>query len=184
MHSRISKRTVLAVTVLAATVASLLAASTGSARPAGAATAAKAYPPSPLKYILGGLKGLTLQQREARLYDLAKQEGGTLEWYTSMSALIAPAVRRGFEAKYPGIKINLYRASSEPILQRVYAEARANVAGCDVVESNGTELTFLQHKKDVIIPYRQSPYSLQIPKAFRFDTFTAARVEAFVVAWN
>jgi iron(III) transport system substrate-binding protein len=42
----------------------------------------------------------------------------------------------------------------------------------------------MQHRKNILIPYRGSPYTEGIPKAYQFDTFTGDRVEAFVVAWN
>ena len=41
-----------------------------------------------------------------------------------------------------------------------------------------------QHKKNLLVPYRTSPFASVIPKEYRYDTFTADRVEKFVVAWN
>jgi len=168
--------------VLLTALATMLAALTGAS--VGSSAVAKDPPPSPIKGLLKSLDGLSLKQREAKLYDLAKKEGGTLSWYTSLSKLIGPAVVKAFEAKYPGIKVDMYRGGSEDVTARVYQEANSGTAGADVVETNGTEMLFFQHRKNILIPYRGSPYAQQIPKAYRFDTWTADRIEDFVAAWN
>jgi iron(III) transport system substrate-binding protein len=183
MHTRISKRTVLAVTVIAATLVSLVAASASPARPTGQTGAAKSPPPSPIKGLVASLKGLSPEAREQKLYEGAKAEGA-LKWYTTLSRTISPAVAKAFETKYPGIKIELYRASSEDVTARLYQEANSNTAGADVVETNGTELLFMQHRKNITIPYRDSPYAKEIPASYRFDTFTGDRIEYFISAWN
>ena len=91
-------------------------------------------------------EGLSLPAREAKLLDLAKKEGGTLELYTSLSSLITRNLLPAFEKAYPGIKVNLYRASSETLTQRILSEVSAGVAGPDVIETNGTEMSFFQNK--------------------------------------
>ena len=144
-------------------------------------------PPSPLTGIIKQVRGKSLKQREAILYRLAKQEGGQLNWYTSLSKTIYPGVISAFEAKYPGITVNVYRGHSEDVSAKLYQEESAGTAGADVVETNGTELLFYQHKKDIVVQYQGkngSPYARAIPKAFRSCCFTADRVEGFVLAWN
>ncbi len=177
MHSRIPRRTALLCTVAAAVFA-LAGAATSVSAPVAAP------PASPIKALSDSLKGLSLPAREAKLLDLAKKEGGTLELYTSLSSLITRNLLPAFEKAYPGIKVNLYRASSETLTQRILSEVSAGVAGPDVIETNGTEMSFFQNKKNVLVPYRQSPYAAGIPKRYQFDTFTAARLEAFVTAWT
>jgi iron(III) transport system substrate-binding protein len=178
MHARISRRVTLLVALLAAAVAVLVSASVGSS------ATAKAPPPSPIKSLVSSLKGLSLTTREAKLLDLAKQEGGQVNVYTSLSSLITKAVQSAWAQQYPDIKLNLYRAANEDVVAKVMAEHNAHVSGADIVETQGTSMLFLQHKKDVLIPYRTSPYAAAIPKADRFDTFTADRIEKFVLAWN
>ena len=154
-----------------------------SAAGAGAATR-KAPPPSPLTPILKQVAGKSPAQREAILLDLAKKEGGKLTWYTSLSKTIGPGVVSAFEARYPGIKVDMYRASSEDLTAKLTQEASAGATSADVVESNGTELTFYQHKKNILVPYRGSPYAKAVPAQYRFDTWTGDRLEAFTLAWN
>jgi iron(III) transport system substrate-binding protein len=149
----------------------------------GTASAPQATPPNPIKSLAASLSKLSPAAREARLYQAAKGEG-TINWYTTLSRTIGPGVVKAFEAKYPGVKVNMYRASSEEVTARLYQEANAGTAGADVVETNGTELLFLQHRKNVLVPYRGSPYAKAIPGTYRFDGFTGDRIEAFLVAWN
>jgi iron(III) transport system substrate-binding protein len=147
------------------------------------ASAPSKDPRSALTPILNQVKGLKPAARERKLYSLARAEG-TLEWYTSMSAPISEPVEKAFEAKYPGVQINRYRASSEAVTQRITQEAKAGTAGADVVETNGTEMLTYQNAGNILIQYTTSPYRPTIPKFGRFATFTADRVEHFVVAWN
>lgn len=175
MQHRVKKRVGLAV--LTVGVLALLGTGVGASAPK------KDPPPSPIKGLLKSLEGLSLAQREAKLYEGAKREG-QLKWYTTLSRTISPAVVKAFEAKYPGIKVDLYRASSEDVSARLLQEAKAGTSGADIVETNGTEMLILQHRKDVLVPYRTSPYTKPIPASYRFDTFTGDRIEYFIAAWN
>lgn len=177
MNAVISKRGALLCALLVVAVLGSLAGATAS-RSATTATA------NPLARVLQQVKGKSLSAREATLLAMAKAEGGQLNWYTSLSRTIGPGVVEAFEAKYPGIKVSMYRGSSEDVTARITQEANARTSGADVIETNGTEMTFYQHKKNILVPYRGSPYAKAIPKAYRFDTWTGDRIEAFVVAWN
>ena len=92
----------------------------------------KAPPPNPIKALAKSLSKLSPAAREAKLYQGAKAEGA-LNWYTTLSRTIGPAVVKAFEAKYPGIKVSMYRASSEEVTARLYQEANAGTRGADVV---------------------------------------------------
>src|SRR6185503_19778498 len=68
--------------------------------------------------------------REKRLAEKAKQEGA-LTIYTSLAPSEAEPMMRAFEKKY-GIKVELWRALSERVLQRAVSEARAGRFTADV----------------------------------------------------
>jgi iron(III) transport system substrate-binding protein len=169
------------VAIFAVALASVVAALMGAT--ASTSATKKDPPPSPIKSIVDSLKGLSPAAREQKLYTAAKAEG-TLKWYTTLSGTISPAVAKAFETKYPGIKVDRYRASSEDVSARMNQEAKAGTSGADIVESNGTELLFMQHSKNILVPYRGSPYATAIPAVYRFDTFTGDRLEYFLAAWN
>lgn len=176
MRVRMRRFTVVGCLAIGASALSLAAAQSSASAPSK-------DPRSALTPILNQVKGLKPAARERKLYSLARSEG-TLEWYTSMSAPISEPVEKAFEAKYPGVQVNRYRASSEAVTQRIVQEARAGTAGADIVETNGTEMLTYQNAGNILIPYSTSPYRPTIPKFGRFATFTADRVEHFVVAWN
>ena len=168
--------------LLTAALAALLVLTAATA--AGAAPAAKTIPPNPLTGVLKQVAGLKLAAREAKLHALAVKEG-SVTVYTSLSKENYPAVQKAWAATYPDVKLNIYRGSSEDVFAKATTEADAgNHNGADIVETNGPEMYFLQHAKNVLVPYRGSPYAKAIPAAYRFDAFTADRVDTFVVAWN
>jgi iron(III) transport system substrate-binding protein len=147
------------------------------------APARQATPPNPLTSVLKQVKGLKPAARQAKLLQLAKAEGGSLAWYTSLSSLISKPVEDAFEKQY-GLKIDRFRASSETVAARINSEADANRSGADVIETNGTDMIFFQNRKDVLIPYTTSPARKGIPKTGRYAAFTADRVEKYAVSWN
>jgi iron(III) transport system substrate-binding protein len=177
MQQMLSRRSWLGGAVLLAAAAVLVAATVGMSAPR------KTPPPSPLKTVLAQLKGLSPAAREAKLYSLAKAEG-TLVWYTSLDTLLAKQIEEAFEAKYPGVAVNLVRAPSETLDARVLSEAAAGTPGADVIETNGPDMVIFQHKANILVPYRGSPYAAAVPARVRYDTFTGDRYNNYVVAWN
>jgi len=154
----------------------------------GSSAVRKAPPPVPAKLkadinTAGKIKSIS--QREKALAQMAANEGGQVNVYTSLSSLIVKAVQKQWAEDYPDIKLNLFRGSSEDVTARVMAERSAHPDnGVDVIETNGTNMLFFQHFANVLVPYTKSPYRKDVAKAYRFDTFTADRLEKFVVAWN
>lgn len=169
----------LALLVAVALVCSLAAAAAGTA-----ASSKRPAPPNPLKGVLRQVAGLKLAAREAKLHALAAQEG-EVTVYTSLSKLVYPAIVSAWNATYPDVKLNLFRGSSEDVYAKTVAEADARShSGADIAETNGTEMLFMQHRNNVLVPYRGSPYAKAVPAKLKYDTFTADRKDTFIVAWN
>src|SRR3954468_665669 len=76
--------------------------------------------------------------RQKRLVEGAKKEG-ELTVYTSAPVDDMAVFTAAFEKKY-GIKVKIWRAGSEKVLQRAVTEARARRFDVDVVETNGPQL--------------------------------------------
>src|SRR5215208_6083006 len=85
MQNRIDRR-VGSIVALAVALVALAGAAVGTS------ATKKEPPPSPIKGIVNGLKGLSPAAREQKLYTAAKSEG-TVNWYTTLSRTIGPAVR-------------------------------------------------------------------------------------------
>src|SRR4029450_9259292 len=64
--------------------------------------------------------------REQVLYEGAKKEG-KLMWYTSLTGGPNTEAPKVFEAKYPGIKMEVYGGDSDALISRILQEAQAKV---------------------------------------------------------
>jgi iron(III) transport system substrate-binding protein len=123
------------------------------------------------------LKG---QERRDRLVADAKSEG-EVTLYTSMTSDVAEAVTKAFTAQ-TGVKVNLYRAASETVLQRILQESSAHHGGADVVETDALEMAALGKEK-LIAPYTGERRDL-VAKEGQFDNWTASRYNLFAPSWN
>ncbi|MEA2538619.1 MAG: iron(III) transport system substrate-binding protein [Chloroflexota bacterium] len=116
-----------------------------------------------------------------RLLEAAKAEG-ELTLYTSMTSDVIAAVSGAFTDKY-GIDVNVYRAGSETVLQRVDQEQKANFqGGNDVVETNFLEM-FEMSQLGYLSPF-PGDAKKAVVQAGQFDNWTATRFNNFVVSWN
>lgn len=123
------------------------------------------------------LKG---QERRDRLVADAKAEG-ELSLYTSMASDVAQAVAKAFTDQL-GVKVNMYRAESETVLQRLLQEASANHPGADVVESNDGEMSAVANE-GLAAPYTGERRDMVGP-AGQFDGWTATRYNLLAPSWN
>lgn len=89
--------------------------------------------------------------RERVLYEGAKKEG-KLMWYTSLTGGPNTDAPKVFEAKYPGIKLEVYRSDSDGIIQRVMQEAQAKRYIVDSIETTFPILKVMQENK-LLAPY-------------------------------
>jgi len=121
--------------------------------------------------------------REQKLVEGAKKEGA-LTIYTSAQVKDMGALVSAFEKKYPGVKVEMWRASSEKVLQRAVQEARGNRFTMDIAETNGPELESMHREK--IVQAMKSPYLADlIPEAvLPHREWTGTRLNVFVQAYN
>ena len=127
--------------------------------------------------------GYTGADREKKLYEGAKKEG-QLNIYTSAQTDDMGALVKGFEAKYPGIKVNVWRSSSEKVLQRAVQEARANRAAMDIAETNGPELESMSREK-ILVAVKSPHLKDLIAEAIRpHGEWVGTRLNVFVQAYN
>jgi iron(III) transport system substrate-binding protein len=94
-----------------------------------------------------GATAQTLPSHERELYEAAKREG-EVTWYSGQySAEGSEAVGRGFAERYPGVRCNVVRSTSQVAFQRLSQDARARVAQCDVFSStNAGHLSLLKQE--------------------------------------
>lgn len=132
--------------------------------------------------VMADLAGYTGADREQRLLDGARKEG-TLGIYTSAQSDDLGAVVTGFEKRY-GIKVTVWRAGSEKVLQRAVAEARGNRHVVDVIETNGPELESM-HREQILQAVRSPRLAELMPQAIRpHGEWVGTRLNVFVQAYN
>jgi iron(III) transport system substrate-binding protein len=120
--------------------------------------------------------------RDARLVQKAKEEGSVV-LYTSLAPTESKPLAEAFEKKY-GIKVELWRALSEKVVQRVITEAQGRRHSVDVVETNGPEMEMLAREK--LLGEFHSPYHADLPAEAipAHRTWFPDRLNFFVVGFN
>lgn len=120
--------------------------------------------------------------RTARLVEGARKEG-TLTLYGSAPSDDLAAVTQAFEKAY-GVKVKVWRASSENIVQRAVTEARGGRFEADVFETNDPEMEALYRER--LLQEISSPYVAElIPAAVpTHREWIGTRLNIFTAAYN
>jgi iron(III) transport system substrate-binding protein len=120
--------------------------------------------------------------RTQRLIAGAKQEGG-LTVYSSAVVEDTLAITSAFEKAY-GVKVKLWRGSSEDVLRRAATEQRAGRYDVDVAETGGSDIEGLRREK--LLQQIASPVLAQlIPQAVVADRpWVTGRLSIFTAAFN
>ena len=120
--------------------------------------------------------------RNARLVERAKQEG-TVVLYTSLAPTESKPLAEAFEKKY-GVKVELWRALSDKVVQRVITEGQAKRNAVDVVETNGPEMEMISREK--LFSTFETPYLADLPPQAvpKHRLWLPDRLNFFVVGYN
>src|SRR3954464_1180791 len=92
-----------------------------------------------------------LAQAPAGVAERARREGA-LTLYTSLAPTESKPLADAFERKY-GVKVQLWRALSEEVVQRVITEAKGHRYSVDVIETNGPEMEMIAREKLLSAPW-------------------------------
>src|SRR5262245_12972551 len=120
--------------------------------------------------------------RAQRLIEGAKKEG-PLSIYTSATVEDMAVLIAAFEKKH-GIKVNVYRASSENVVRRGVTEARAGRNEADIFETNGPDMESLYREQ--LFQEVYSPHLADlVPGAVApHRQWVGARMNIYVVTYN
>lgn len=105
--------------------------------------------------------------REQVLYAGAKAEG-KLMWYTSLAGGSYKALITAFEAKYPGVRVDVYRAGGSDLFVRITEEYKAGRNLVDTIETTEGNLMFMRDSRLL------QPYNSPMLKAYPDDAKEAA----------
>ena len=120
--------------------------------------------------------------RDARIAAEGKKQGQVVV-YTSLNLKDSVPLSEAFE-KRTGIKVSLWRASSEKVLQRAITEARAGRFAPDILETNGPEVEALYREK--LLEAFYSPHFKDLPAAAfpKHRHYVADRFNFFTIGYN
>ena len=120
--------------------------------------------------------------RDAKLAAEARREREVV-MYTSLNLKDSVPITEAFEKK-TGVKVQLWRASSEKVLQRAVTEARAGRFACDVIETNGPEMEACFREK--LLEEFWSPHFRDLPPAAfpKHRHWIADRFNFFTIGYN
>jgi len=120
--------------------------------------------------------------RAQRLAEGAKKEG-VVSIYTSAPPEDMAALAAAFEKKH-GVKLQVWRASSEKVVQRAVTEARANRFDADIIETNGPDIEAL-HREQLLQEVRSPHLADLIPGAIPpHREWLSMRLNIWVAAYN
>ncbi|MGG5886582.1 ABC transporter substrate-binding protein [Falsiroseomonas sp. HC035] len=116
--------------------------------------------------IIGSTKHAAAQDmpaHERQLYEAAKREG-EITWYSGQyNAETSEAVGRAFNERFPGVRCNVVRSTSQVAFQRLSQDARANVAQCDVFSSTNSGHFTMLKRQNRLMQYKPEHASGLLP---------------------
>jgi iron(III) transport system substrate-binding protein len=120
--------------------------------------------------------------RDQRVLQGAKKERQAVV-YTSLNLKDSLPIAEAFEKKY-GVKLTLWRSSSEKVLQRAVTEARAGRYTVDAFELNGPEMEAL-YREGMLDEFHSPQFRNLPPQAFpKHRHYAADRFNFFTIAYN
>ncbi|HEX6842982.1 MAG TPA: extracellular solute-binding protein [Stellaceae bacterium] len=110
---------------------------------------------------------------------------GRVSFYTSIELRLAEKLGKAFEARYPGISVQVERSGAERIFQRVMQEEESNVHAADVVESSDIGHALAWKRAGLLAPFVPAdvarwPADARDPDGF----FAADRATLSVIGYN
>ena len=120
--------------------------------------------------------------RMQKIVAAAKKEG-TLTLYTTIAEKDLPVLIKPFEDKY-GIKVNVWRAGTDKVLQRTLVEAKANRNEVDVIHFGSPEMEALAREK-VLQPVDSPAYRDLVEGSVpKHHEWAATLLSVWVQAYN
>jgi iron(III) transport system substrate-binding protein len=131
--------------------------------------------------VVQGVEGLTGEERQTFLLEKAvKSADGAIDMYTEIND--PGAITDAFEDLYEDLTVNVYRAGSEQIRQRVLEESSAGFSGADLIEMDTLEMAILDDEK--LLAPLSSTYVDEVSEAAIFDNYIGDRLSYIVPVWN
>jgi iron(III) transport system substrate-binding protein len=120
-----------------------------------------------------------------QLIEAAGKEGKVV-LYSSMDLPVGEKLGKAFEAKYPGIAVQIERSGSERLFQRVAQEAASNIHAADVINSSDASHFIPWKKNGWLAPFVSEDIAKYFPTEHRDPDgmFATSRIWLSSIAYN
>jgi len=119
------------------------------------------------------------------LIDAAKKEGKVI-LYSAMDLPVGEKLGKAFEAKYPGMEVQIERSGSERLFQRLGQEFSSNIHACDVVNSSDASHFISWKRNNWLAPFVTEDIAQHFLPAYRDPDglFAVSRIWLSSIAYN
>jgi iron(III) transport system substrate-binding protein len=110
---------------------------------------------------------------------------GTVSYYTSLDLVVAERLASAFEAKYPGINVQVERAGSERVFQRIGQEYSSGIHNVDVSDtSDAVHFAYFKHQGWLAhaVPEELAVFPADVKDPGGY--YAAFRADLSVIAYN
>jgi iron(III) transport system substrate-binding protein len=115
----------------------------------------------------------------------AKKEG-KVHYYTSIDLPMAERIAKTFEAKYPGVAVQVERTGAERLFQRIGQETASGIHAADVVNSSDAAHFIVWKREGVLAPYVPDNVARHYPAEHKDaeGQFASFRLMLSVIGYN
>jgi iron(III) transport system substrate-binding protein len=131
--------------------------------------------------VLEEVGDLSVDERRARLIDLAKEEGASMTVYTTTAGDINDEVSAAF-TEATGVQLLSYRADAEDVRTRILQESAAGRLAADVTWIGDSRLIPVRDA-GLLAPYT-SPHQADLVEGSVSEFWTINHYNLYVPAWN
>ncbi len=133
--------------------------------------------------IVGKASGASEEERSSQLMEKARSEGKVV-LYSIQTITDSARVIKKFEEKYPFLKVELYRATSPNLQNKIITEAKARKYIPDVIEIPGFNAALL--KKERLYASYVSPENRAYPEGFKDPdgNWTSTYILPYLMGYN
>jgi iron(III) transport system substrate-binding protein len=116
----------------------------------------------------------------------AATKEGRISWYTALDLAIAERVARAFEAKYPGLSVQVQRSGAERNFQRLAQEYASNVHAADTIDSSDAAHFIVWKRQGWLAPYVPEDVARHLPERSRDadGAYAVWRATLCIIAYN
>jgi iron(III) transport system substrate-binding protein len=120
-----------------------------------------------------------------QLIEAAKKDGKVV-FYSSMDLPVGEKLGKAFEAKYPGIAVQIERSGSERLFQRVAQEFGSGIRAADIINSSDASHFITWKKDNWLAPFVSEDVAQHFPPEFRDPDGMSAtsRIYLSSIAYN